>query len=126
MCAQDVSRILIIDDDSQVREVLRKMLERAGYGVMDAPDGNVGMKLHRKAPADLIVTDIVMPGKEGLSTIKELKQNSPEVKIIAISGGGSIGPEEYLEMARRLGVNQTLSKPFGSRELLEAVRALLQ
>jgi CheY-like chemotaxis protein len=117
-------RILIIDDDSQIRAVLREMLERSGYGVMDAPDGHVGLKLHRKNPADLVITDIVMPGKDGLSTIMEFKQVAPEVEIIAISGGGSVGPEDYLQMARELGVNRTLTKPFVIDDLLKVLREL--
>lgn len=91
--------ILIIDDDDQIREMLRQMLERAGYEVTDAPNGKVAMKLYREQPADLIITDLIMPGKEGIETIIELRRDFPEVKIIAISGGGRIAPRDYLAMA---------------------------
>lgn len=121
-----MARILVIDDEVQVRTMLRQMLERSGYEVMDAEDGEGAIQLHREQPADLIITDIIMPGKEGIATISELLRNFPELKIIAISGGGRIGPEEYLDIARRLGAMRTLTKPIERKELLEAVQELLE
>jgi len=117
--------ILIIDDDFRIREVLRQILERAGYEVMEASDGKEGISLYREKQADLIITDIIMPKKEGLETITDLRIEFPEVKIIAISGGGRIGPETYLELAEGFGANRLLTKPFGHEELLEAVQDLL-
>jgi YesN/AraC family two-component response regulator len=117
--------ILIIDDDDQIRRVLRKTLERDGYDVADAPNGKEGIRLYRENPADLVITDIIMPEKEGIETIKELKRDFPEVKIIAISGGGRIGPESYLKMAKGLGAQRTLTKPLGRDELLKTVRELI-
>jgi len=117
--------ILIIEDDRTIREVLRQILEHAGYEVMEASDGKEGISLYRERQADLIITDIIMPKKEGLETIVDLKADFPEVKIIAISGGGRLGPETYLELAGGFGANRLLNKPFGHEELLEAVQDLL-
>jgi len=118
--------ILIIDDDDLFRAMLRQMLESEGYYVVDAPDGKVGIKLYRAKPTDLIITDILMPEKEGLQTIVELQQDFPEVKIIAISGGGCVGPDNYLKIAKMLGAQFTFEKPFQREELLEAVRESLK
>jgi DNA-binding response OmpR family regulator len=115
----------VIDDDPQIREMLGQLLERAEYEVLVAPDGKVALKLHQANPARLIITDIVMPEKEGLETIMEFRRNFPTVKIIAISGGGRIGPTEYLHSAKLLGAHRTLSKPFEVQALLDAIRELL-
>jgi CheY-like chemotaxis protein len=118
-------RILVIDDDDQVRAVIRLALERAGYDVEEACDGEAAIKRYRADPADLIITDIVMPGKEGLETIMELRKDFPDVKIIAISGGGRLNPQSYLDLARKLGAFRSFSKPVARRDLLEAVSELL-
>ena len=121
-----MARILIIDDDDQFRAMLRKMLERAGYNdIEDTAEGKVGVKLFRQNPFDLVVTDIVIPDKEGIEIIIELNRDYPGIKIIAISGGGKIGPESYLEMAKSLGASITLEKPFGQSDLIDAVKELL-
>ena len=120
-----MARILIIDDEEQVRLYLRKMLETEGYEVVDAPDGKVGLRLYRQNPADLIIMDIFMPEKEGLGTIRELRRDYPEVKIIAISGGGKISTLDFLPIAKRLGALRTLAKPFTRQELLDAVQEVL-
>lgn len=116
---------LVIDDDIQIREMLKQLLQMAEYEVWDAPDGNAGIKIHHGNPADLVITDLIMPGKEGLETIMEFRRQSPGLKIIAISGGGKVDANEYLGMARMLGAQKVLSKPFEPGELLEAVRELL-
>jgi DNA-binding response OmpR family regulator len=121
-----MARILVIDDDPQVREMLKQLLERAGYEVGVAPDGNAGVKINRADPAQLIITDIVMPGKEGLETIMEFRRHFPAVRIIAISGGGKIGPHDYLNTAKAMGAQKTFAKPFDLPELLSAVWELLQ
>ena len=120
-----MARIIVIDDDVQVLEMLRQTLECEGYEVVDAPNGNEGIKLCRENPADLIITDIIMPKKEGLETIIALKRDFPDSKIIAISGGGRISPEEYLSMAKKLGAGYALAKPVEREELLAAVRELI-
>jgi len=121
-----MTRILAIDDDIQIREMLKQFFERAGYEVLVAPDGKEALKLHQANPVNLIITDIVMPEKEGLETIMEFQRRSPEVKIIAISGGGKIAANEYLNLAKVLGAQKTFSKPFELKKLLEEVRELLQ
>jgi DNA-binding response OmpR family regulator len=122
---RQVPTILVIDDEPEVRLVLRQILERDGYRVLEAPDGNVGIMLYRQNACDLVIVDIIMPVKEGISTIIELRRESRKVKIIAISGGGRVGPRDYLGMAEQLGADWTLSKPFGREEILAAVGKLL-
>lgn len=121
-----MKRILIIDDDTQFRQMLRQTLERAGYEIVEAADGNKGIKLFRQSPTDLVITDIIMPEKEGIETIVELKREFPDVKIIAISGGGRIKAEGYLNSAKGLKVERTFEKPFDKEELLEAIQELLE
>jgi DNA-binding response OmpR family regulator len=121
-----VARILIIDDEDQPRRMLQQVLIRAGYEVVEARDGNQGLQLFRVSQTDLIITDILMPEKEGLETIIDLRREFPAVKIIAISGGGRTGHLNFLEVAKRLGAQRTLQKPFELQEMLAAVRELLQ
>ena len=102
---------------------MRIGLEAAGYDVDEASDGAEGLTLFKQQPADLIVTDIYMPNKEGLETIRELRRLDPDVKIIAMSGGGSAG--DFLPIAKRLGAAKTMQKPFDNEMLLEAVSEVL-
>ncbi len=120
-----MKRILIIDDDEQFREMLRAMIEREGYEVTEAQDGEIGLNLQNENKFDLIITDIIMPNKEGIALIMELKKDYPDLKIIAISGGGRIVPNDYLGIAERLGADYTLSKPFRRRELIRALEKVL-
>jgi len=117
---------MVVEDDKSVRELLREILKRAGHDVMAAGNGKEALSLYKKSPADLIITNILMPEKEGLETIQELRRENPDIKIIAISGGGQIGPADYLEVARRFGAMRTFSKPFDRKELLKAVDDLLE
>lgn len=121
----DDLRILVVDDEDQIRAMLRQVLERAGYAVIDAPNGRVALRLFREDPADLIITDLIMPEKEGIETIRELRKEFPEVKIIAISGGGQVSPEAYLDVAEGLGAHRTFAKPIAHQELLGAVAELV-
>ena len=118
--------ILIIDDDDQIRGVLKIMLEREGYDVIEAPDGLEGIKLFRENAVDLIITDIIMFEKDGITTIMEVRKDSANVKIIAISGGARVGPEVYLQLADRVGADRTLTKPIDRKELLNTIDELLQ
>ncbi|NQV34746.1 MAG: response regulator [Phycisphaeraceae bacterium] len=120
-----MKRILVIDDDVQIRQLLKLVLEQAGYEVLDAGDGNEGVRLFRADPTDLVITDIIMPEKEGIEIIRELQNDFPTVKIIAISGGGRMAAEDYLKTARRFGVARTFTKPFECKALLEAIQELL-
>ncbi len=118
-------RILIIDDDAQIRMMLSMTFEDAGYKVENAPDGKTGINLYKQKPADIVITDLIMPEKEGIETILELRQGFPDAKIIAISGGGKGFPGTYLDLAERLGAQLTFSKPFDVRDLLMAVKKIL-
>ena len=122
-----MKRILVIDDDVQMRRMLRQLLERAEYEVIEAADGDTGIELHRHEPMDLIITDLIMPKKDGMETIIELKRDFPDVKIIAISGGSrAMDPKDYLHYATQHGVVHTLTKPFDPQEMLDAVQIALQ
>lgn len=118
-------KILVIDDDEQMRVLLRQVMEWAGHEVVEAADGREGTRLQRQHRADLVITDLIMPEQEGLETITALRRDYPGLKIIAISGGGRIGPEAYLPAARELGADRVFSKPFDVQELAETVRELL-
>lgn len=121
-----MARILIIDDESQIRSMLRLMLERVGYEIAEAPDGIEGIRQYRENPADLIITDLIMPNKDGIGMIIDLKKEFPKVKIIAMSGGGVNRPEGYLDGAKKLGATRTLTKPIDREEMLKAVKETLK
>jgi len=119
-------KILVIEDDDSFRSVLVQMLEKAGYEVLSAENGNQAMKYCREINPDLVLTDIIMPDKEGLETIQELLNLCPNLKIIAMSGGGRFGPNSYLPLAAKLGAKRTLQKPFMREELLSTISEVLQ
>jgi YesN/AraC family two-component response regulator len=121
-----MARILIIDDDAFVRRVLTDWLEADKHEVVTAENGNVGLKLYKEHQADIVITDIVMPEKEGIETIRELRRDFPDAKIIAISGGGQMMPgSTCLHLAEGLGVQRALAKPVKLSELSETIRELL-
>ena len=120
-----MARILVIEDEDEIRTMLCQVLEGEGYDVEEASDGMEGVELYRNKPADLIITDMIMPKKEGMETIMDLKLEFPNVKIIAISGGGRVGPEPYLEVAEGLGAERVFTKPFRIPELIEAIQNIL-
>lgn len=120
-----MARILVADDGEDIREILRMMLSAAGYEVLVAPDGDSALTLMRAEPIDLIITDIFMPGKEGIETIIELRRDFPSVKIVAMSGGGRMGELHYLEDAVKLGAVRSILKPFRADEILAVVREAL-
>src|SRR4051812_35167901 len=107
-----MARILVIDDNEDVRAVVCGALESAGHEVVHAADGARGVELQRRSPVALVITDILMPEKEGLETIVDLKQEFPQLRIIAMSGAGARLTANYLFMARDLGAHAVLSKPF--------------
>jgi DNA-binding NtrC family response regulator len=121
-----VESILLIDDDEALRVALGLALERAGYSVAVAGDGREGLRIFRRLRPALVITDIVMDGQEGIETIRTLRREAPDVKIIAISGGGSIRTTTYLDAAKCLGAQRTLDKPFDLQRLLTIVRDVLR
>jgi len=120
-----MARILVADDDSMVRGVLRAMLERAGHEVEEAANGDEAVEKYNASPPDLLITDIVMPGKEGVAVILEIRKAHPRARIIAISGGGRFAAENYLELAATLGAARTFPKPVEREQILGAVEELL-
>lgn len=117
-----MKRILVVDDEAQIRTMLTQMLELEGYTVHTAENGEEGFALVGRYAFDLVITDMIMPVKDGLKFIMELIRDYPDLKILAISGGGAIKAERYLTMAGYLGDIATLEKPFKREVLLELVR----
>ncbi|NOQ46716.1 MAG: response regulator [Desulfobulbaceae bacterium] len=117
-----MKRILVVDDEEQIRSMLKQMLEHEGYEVHAAQNGEEGMTLVGRYAFDLVITDMIMPVKDGLKFIMELVRDYPDLKILAISGGGAIKAERYLTMAGYLGDIATLEKPFKRETLLELVQ----
>lgn len=120
-----MARVLVIDDEPQLRQLVRRVLEAAGHQVTEAPDGRKGIMLFRLEKPDLVITDILMPEKEGIETIRELRAAAADVPILAISGGGRTAHLDFLDIAREFGALASLSKPFLPRQLLEEVTRLL-
>ena len=113
-------------DGRLLRYTLHQFLEDAGYEVIDASDGDQGIQRYRETPTDLVITDLLMPHKEGLETIQELRREFPAVKIIAISGGGKAGTLDFLPAAQQFGAQRFLRKPFEQDELLGTIEEILQ
>lgn len=117
--------ILLIDDEAPLREMLRTVLEQFGHEVTEARDGREALGLYQPERHDLVLTDLIMPGKEGIETMLELRKRNPAVRIIAMSGGGRVTSVDYLQIARQIGARRVLSKPFSHAELLNAVDDVL-
>jgi CheY-like chemotaxis protein len=120
-----MTKILVIDDDDLVRETLQQILVRDGFDVVVAKDGRDGITKFTSARPDLVVTDVIMPDTDGIETVLALRQVSPNVPIIAVSGGGRARAMEFLAAAQKLGANMVLAKPVRRAELLAAVNQLL-
>ena len=119
--------VLVVDDEDQLRQLIREILEKAGYQVTEARDGKEAVLQYRLAPADVVIMDILMPEQDGLESISTLRQEFPNVKIIAITGGSEmIGILGFLDVARMMGAHRTLQKPFEMQTLLDSVQAELQ
>jgi CheY-like chemotaxis protein len=117
--------ILVIEDDEDIRHMICDILEDEGYETVQAANGIEGLAVLRKVQEiGIIITDLLMPEKEGIETITEIRKDYPGLMILAISGGGICMPENYLNLAKAMGANATLSKPFGRRELLNALENL--
>jgi DNA-binding response OmpR family regulator len=120
-----MAKILVIDDEPSILLMIKKMLEKEGHKVDLALNGKDGTEIFENIKPDLVITDIIMPEKEGLETILELRKKNPGLKIIAISGGGRIGPEGYLPSAKYLGADLVFQKPLVQKEFIAAVSGLL-
>jgi DNA-binding response OmpR family regulator len=120
-----MAKILVIDDDAMVRHTISKILRHGGHEVVMAEDGVRGMAAFRKEHPDLVITDIIMPEQEGIQTITQIRREARDTKIIAISGGGRVGNADFLAMARKLGANDILSKPFLPEDLIGRIKNCL-
>ncbi len=114
-------KILIVDDEKLIRDGLKRMLEFQEHEVFTAKNGLEALLWLRDNTVDLVVTDIIMPEKDGIEVILAIRKDRPEQKIIAISGGGRINAQDHLEIALQLGVNAVLSKPFSANELFNKI-----
>lgn len=117
--------ILIIDDDVQFTQMLKKTITRHGYSVITATDGETGIMLYRKSPTDLVITDIILDKKQGIEIIQDLKKEFPDIKIIAISGGGYMEPELFLKFAADFGAEYTFRKPIDRKQLMDTIEKLI-
>ena len=117
-------KILVIDDDEISRCLIETWLEFDGHQVHLAANGVSGMRLMRLEQPDIVITDILMPDQDGLGLIRCMRQEFPAVKILAISGGGTVGSLDLLVAAGRLGADATLAKPFVPEQLFESVNRL--
>jgi len=120
-----MARILVIDDQESIRRIVRRALEQDGHQVMDASDGEMGMQVLARHGADVVITDIFMPGQDGILTLRQIRKQFPGLKVIVISGGDSTGMMDLRKDAELLGAVKSLQKPFTSRELVELVRSVL-
>jgi DNA-binding response OmpR family regulator len=125
MSREKKRRVLVIDDEKLLRDLLREVFQAAGYDYAEAANGIDGVRLFNEAPSDIIVTDILMPDKDGLEVIMELRKRHSELKILAISGGDRTGNRQYLRIAKELGAVRILAKPFRPQELLAVVEEVL-
>jgi CheY-like chemotaxis protein len=117
--------VLVVDDDLMVVQAVAFLLEDRGFQVMTATDGAQGLRLYRTHRPDLVLTDIIMPEKEGIALTRELRSEFPDAKIIAMSGGGRIGNSDYIKIARALGADAGLYKPFDDDELVDTIQTVL-
>jgi CheY-like chemotaxis protein len=116
-----MARILVIDDDPAMLRLIQRVLTRAGHEVELAKDGVEGLTLFSTGEFSVVVTDVLMPNQDGIETIRELRRQAPEIKIIAVSGGGIANTAIFLKIARDLGADSILAKPFQLDDLLQLV-----
>jgi CheY-like chemotaxis protein len=120
-----MARIILIDDEDAVRSSIGRILKRAGHEVLEASDGEAGLRLLAQAGADLVITDIFMPGLDGIVTVRRMRKEFPQVKVIVVSGGDSTGLLDLRQDAELFGAAATLRKPFDRAELLRTIREIL-
>jgi len=118
--------VLVVDDEDQIRQLIRETLEQAGYDVQEASNGKQGLERYRTKPSDLVIMDILMPDQDGLESIMTLRREFPASRVIAITGGSDmIGILNFLDVAKMLGARRTLQKPFDMQTLLDAAQSEL-
>jgi DNA-binding response OmpR family regulator len=117
--------VLIVEDDKELREMLKMSLLRSGFTVLEAGNGKDAITHFKPSLTDLVVTDLIMPEEDGLKVVIKLRELKPSIKIIAISGGGKVGPGSYLNLAKVLGADAIYSKPFSVNELTAKIEQLL-
>ena len=118
--------VLVIDDEEQIRQLIREALEQAGYDVREAGDGKSGLTQYRTKQTDVVIMDILMPDQDGLESIMALYKEFPDSRVIAMTGGSDmIGIMNFLDVAKMMGAKQTLKKPFDMKTLLDTVAAEL-
>ncbi len=118
-------KILVVDDDDLVRNMICSFLSKSGYTVFEATNGNSGVAMAQEKSPDLVLTDMLMPDKEGIETIMEIKAINPDIKVIAMSGGGKTKNMAFLDMAKQIGAEHIMSKPFKPTALLEIIKTLV-
>lgn len=116
-----MARILVVDDEAAVRTAVGKILSRAGHDVLEAADGKTALTMYQNDPGDVIIMDIYMPEMDGIEATIRLKHEFPDVKIVAVSGGGYLDKAKILEREARLGALRTLAKPLHEQDILDAV-----
>ncbi len=119
-------RVLVIDDEELALYSMREILEGGGYEVVEARNGREGVEAQKRTPCDAVVADIIMPEKEGVETITELKAAEPDLGIVAVSGGGRTRDLDFLRIAQDFGADKAIAKPFSEQDLLDAVGAVLR
>ena len=120
-----MARIIVIDDQEPIRRIVRRALEQEGHEVLDASEGEMGMRLLEQHAADVVITDIFMPGQDGIVTLRQIRKQFPAVNVIVISGGDSSGLLDLRHDAELLGAVKSLQKPFTAAELVQTVREVL-
>lgn len=120
-----MARVLVIDDQEPIRRIVRRALEHDGHEVLDASDGEMGMQMLARHSADVVISDIFMPGQDGILTLRQIRKQYPAVKVIMISGGDSTGMLDLRRDAELLGAVKSLQKPFTAREIVDLVRGVL-
>ncbi|MBK8809043.1 MAG: response regulator [Bacteroidales bacterium] len=114
--------ILIVDDDEMIGRLLLRLLQKEGFDVKHVTNGRVGLEVFEERTFDLVITDIIMPEMEGIEFILSLKKKKEDVKIIAMSGGGYLTPQDYLETSMDFGVIDAFSKPFDNNEIVGKIK----
>lgn len=117
--------VLIVEDDKELREMLKMMLLRKNFTVLEAENGKAAITHFKPKLTDIVVTDLIMPEEDGLKVVIKLRELKPSIKIIAISGGGKVGPGSYLNLAKALGADAIYSKPFSLNDLVAKIEQLL-